>query len=179
MPYGYLRQTDDQGLKAVIGGMAKLLDDGKFARDGMHELGVLPTRLSFVSDCFAILRFSIERDNYHQYLYVFEMVDLIIECTEQSSFSESLKKSGVEPEIFSWLYSALSEWSEYSQSGIYYRFNARFPNESEFLANPKVFHQRYREIKFPHDGRFAEYYIGLEEGELAADNKAYLEAKIA
>lgn len=179
LPYGYLRQTDDEGLKAVIGGMAKLLDEDKFARDGIQELGTLPTRLSFVSGCFAILRFCIDRDNYHRYSYVFETVDLIIQCTVKDDFSESLKKVGVEQDIFSRLYSILSEWSEYSQSGIYYRYNARFPNENEFLANPEIFHQRYKEIKFSHDENSAEFYIDLQESEVAADNEAYLEAKFA
>ena len=174
LPYGHLRQTDAAGLKAVVGGLAKLLHEDKLANK-KHDFGVVPTGLAFLSGCISILRFAIERDNYHHYSFVFEIVDVIAESIENDKISTGINGCGIKTDLLSCLYSMLVNWSQYSQSGIYYRFNASFPTETEFLNKPQVFHQRYREIKYPHREDSAEYSIDELDNKMLVDNECYFE----
>ncbi|WP_189402612.1 hypothetical protein [Arenicella chitinivorans] len=179
LPHGYLRQADNQSLKAVIGGLLVFLRDENFDSSEVEFLG-RRTPLSFVSGCILVFRFCLERDYYHHFSYVLEMADVLIECLSDESISLELSEIGILEEMFIWLYRALFVWCGYSQTGIYYQAFANFPDEESFLLSPSIFHKNYKNISSDIVREYgAEYREDLQSQENAADNASRFDNEFA
>lgn len=144
LPYGYLRQCNNDGLQAIIGGITQLLESSRISERQDVELGMVPTQLSFLAGCLAILRFAIERDYYHQYSYVIELVEIIGKYFGSAHKPHLLQKRNIDTMILRWVYSELDRWARYSQAGIFYRCNGRYPNEKAFLDDPRIYARNYK-----------------------------------
>ncbi|RBP53509.1 hypothetical protein [Arenicella xantha] len=169
LPHGYLRQCDDVSLQAVIGGIAKILESNKVSPKQNLDIGIIPTQLSFFSGCIAVLRFAIERDYYHQYSYVIELVDIVLQYLDSEHAPSALYNHRTSNLILTWLYAELERWAAYSQAGIFYRYNGRYPKLESFLKYPKSLVSGYKNIVVvshegsPEDSISLEAELGLKE----------------
>lgn len=175
LPTGYLRQCDDDGMQALIGGIAKLLWSNQISLKRCSELSEFPDQHSFLSGIISVLRFAIERDYYHQYSFVIELVDLLTRFLDSAYKPKILTERNIDQLLLSWVYAELDRWASFSQTGIFYRSNGRYPSKEAFLKSPTVFVICYRDIRCDSLIGFAEHEISEEFDLINESHKVHFE----